>query len=183
MIFTGQQLRSELEPHMTILLNSMPYRVVNNLMEKQMLSFTEAKNIHAEPTKYAMNTRLYGHILQKVTDDAAADVVKEAICHGLCRTSQVCPFSKQQQDPASDTQRDVLRLQRSRLIDDMDVLTVLDSLIEKNILDLYLCEKVEAGKTKRDKVRTLLSFISCTHSKAHETFLEILKEKNWWLFE
>lgn len=153
-------------------------------MNARLLSLPDDEQIEAELTTYAKNVRMYQIILRKVHDDGAVNLVKEAVCNGLCMSSQYCPFDIQhQQQPASAAQQDVLHRLRPRLIEDMEVPPVLDWLVQESVLNKYLREKIEAGKTNRDQVHALLSVVLCTHSVAHDTFIEILKRTNPWIFD
>lgn len=152
-------------------------------MDKDMLSYDEINSIEAETTTHAQNTKMYQVVIQRVQTDEEVRLVKEAVCLGLCKSSQVCPFSQHKQQPASQAQRDALRKLRLRLIEDMEVQPVIDLLIQNKIIDHHIKEQVETGETRRDKVNRLLSFISSTHSKAQETFMSILRKTNPWVFK
>lgn len=168
---------------MTTLLNAKSYKVRDILVGQGILSYEDINSIEAETTTHAENTKMYQVVIHRVQTDAEVRLVKEAVCQGLCKSSQVCPFSEHTQHPASEAQHDALRKLGSRLIEDMDVQPVIDLLRQNKIVDQHIQEKIEAGETKRDKVNRLLSYITSTHSKAQETFMSILRKTNSWVFE
>lgn len=168
---------------MPMLLKVMPHKLQDNLLAANLLhDDDDMEIIRAENTTRERNLKVFHFVFSRVhtKDDQLA--VKDAISRSLCESSQYCPFSKKQ-EPASENQQQTLRNLRPRLVEDMEVVLVLDRLIQADIADQHVREQIEAEKTRRDRVNTLLMFISRTHSQAQETFMKILRDTNWWIFE
>lgn len=168
---------------MKTLLHSMPHKVQDNLMATRLLSFNDSEGLEARATTYAKNLHMYTIVFAHVNTDRDQKAVRGAVCKGLCESSQYCPFSKEQQQPASSSQLEKLNKLRPRLVEDMEVGQVLDHLYQAEIADKHMQEVIRSKKTRRGRVDALLSFIHHTHSKAQDTFMDILKKTNWWIFE
>lgn len=183
LVVAGRQLSLELQPHMSSLLNSLPHKVQDNLMDKGLLSYDDVNGIQARPTLYDQNREMYRRLFSRVRKSQEREFVKAAVCRGLCESSQCCPFSQQKREAASSSQVQALNDLRPRLKEDMEVGQVLDELYQAKILDKHSIELINEGKTRRDRVLTFLSIMSRMHSKAQDTFMTILRKTNWWIFE
>lgn len=150
-------------------------------MRAKVLSITDREGIKANTT-LERNEKMYRLVISRIKTHRQRVAVKEAISKGLRESSQYCPFTEKQ-SPASASQHEVLNELRPRLVEDMEVDPVLDRLIETKTIDHHIREVIDAEKTKREKVDTLLVFISRTHSQSHDTFMDILRSTNSWLFE
>lgn len=160
----------------------MPRMVHDRLVTARILTLEDTEKIGAAKTTRGSNLIMYQSVLSKVRSRRERMAVKEAICGGLCESSQYCPF-KEDQQPASTFQHEQILNIRDRLINDMEVDPVLDRLVQAGIADFHEQELVRAGKTRRDRVVELLDFMHHKHSQAHDTFMEILRETNLWIFE
>lgn len=153
----------------------MPRLVLDRLVASKLVFLGDIQQIDAEVTTYAKNVHMYKVVLSRVENKMGQEAVKEAICHGLCMSSQYCPFKPDQQ-PASTAQHEELCRLRNKLIDVMDVNLVLDKLVREGLADTYMQEHVGLGRTTRDRVDILLKFICHTHRQAHDTFMKIIRE-------
>lgn len=108
MLQRDKQLESELQPHMSTLMNSMSHKVQANLVAANLLYVIDIDNISlkAESTMKERNSKMYRMLLTRVK--TACDSVKtEAMCKGLCESAQYCPFLKNEK-PASANQKEIL---------------------------------------------------------------------------
>lgn len=167
---------------MSVLLNSISYKVQENLVAARLLSVGDIRNIKTESTTKGQNVKMYQMVLSRVKSASNAIEVRKSVCKGLCESAQYCPFS-QQESPATEIQKETITNLRPRLLEDAEVDPVLDRLTEERLMDFYQRELVRAEKTRRDRVDALLEFISHTHSRGHDTFMEILRITNWWIFK
>ena len=81
------------------------------------------------------------------------------------------------------THRNNLRRSRQKIVDDLDVREVLDTLIENEILDDESHEKILSEKTRRAQARSLLDTLPTRGPRAYSVFLESLAENYSWLVE
>ena len=81
------------------------------------------------------------------------------------------------------THRNNLRFCRQKIVEDLNVLDVIDSLIEKDIVNEEDQEKILSEKTRKAQVRSLLDTIPLRGPRAYSIFIESLKEKYSWLVE
>ena len=79
--------------------------------------------------------------------------------------------------------RNNLRHCRQKIVDDLDVRDVLDTLIENEILDEENHEKILSEKTRRAQARSLLDTLPTRGPRAYPVFLESLSEAYSWLVE
>jgi hypothetical protein len=81
------------------------------------------------------------------------------------------------------THRNNLRRSRQKIVDDLDVREVLDTLIENEILDDESHEKILSEKTRRAQARSLLDTLPTRGPRAYSVFIESLSENYSWLVE
>lgn len=167
---------------MSILLECMSYRVLDQLIAEGVLSYEDGKKITTATASSEQNRIMYTLLRSRVETKKEETTVIEAVCKGLCETSQYCPLSKQQ-EPASTAQRKRLREMYILLKENMDVSPVLNRLIAADIVDQHMHELIEAGTTRHDRVTKLLRFISHTHRQAHYDFMDILRDTHGWLMD
>ena len=82
-----------------------------------------------------------------------------------------------------NTHRNNLRHCRQKIVDDLDVRDVLDTLIENEILDEENHEKILSEKTRRAQTRSLLDTLPTKGPRAYSIFLDSLRENYSWLAE
>ena len=81
------------------------------------------------------------------------------------------------------THRNNLRFCRQKIVEDLNVLDVIDSLIENDIVNDEDQEKILSEKTRKAQVRSLLDTIPMRGPKAYSVFIESLRENYCWLVE
>lgn len=158
----------------------MPHKVQDNLIAAKLLSVIGIENIQTESTVKERNSKMYQIILTHVKTVCDRVKTKEAVCKGLCESAQYCPLSKKEK-PASENQKEILENLRPQLVEDPDLAPVLDRLIQAGIIDHHLRDLIDAKISRRDKWDALLVILSHTHSRAHDQFIEILKETKTWV--
>ena len=79
--------------------------------------------------------------------------------------------------------RSNLRHCRQKIVDDLDVRDVLDTLIENEILDEESHEKILSEKTRRAQARCLLDMLPTRGPLAYSIFKESLSVNYTWLVD
>jgi len=82
-----------------------------------------------------------------------------------------------------NSHRNNLRHCRQKIVDDLDVKDVLDTLIENEILDEESHDKILSEKTRRAQTRSLLDTLPTKGPRAYSVFLDSLREHYSWLAE
>ena len=179
---TGLSLLRRLQPHIPTLLDAMSYKIHDLLVDEKLFRVADLKKILDEKTTRAQNRKLYEILLKK---SHRPSCVIDAICKGLCDSSQYCPFATKEKklEPVTEDQHDMLGVLRKRLVDDMDVTAVVDRLHEKGIVDEHVREEICASRTRRERIDVLLCFIYRTHRKAFDDFMDILHRLHPWIFD
>eukprot|EP00093_Oithona_nana_P003120 03120.XXX_25445_26359_1 [CDS] Oithona nana genome sequencing. len=70
---------------------------------------------------------------------------------------------------------------RTRIIKDLDIRIVIDSLLESRVVDENLYERIKNEPTIQDQARQLLDILPYRGPKAFPIFVDVLKEDYEWL--
>ena len=79
--------------------------------------------------------------------------------------------------------RNNLRYCRQKIVEDLNVEDIIDHLIENDIVDDEIRERIFSEKTKRAQARSLLDILPTRGPAAYKCFLESLRENYSWLVE
>ena len=79
--------------------------------------------------------------------------------------------------------RNNLRYCRQKIVEDLDVLDIIDTLIENEIVDDETHERIMSERTRRARVRALLDTLPSRGPRAYKVFLTALERDYSWLAE
>ena len=79
--------------------------------------------------------------------------------------------------------RNNLRYCRSRIVEDLNVVDIIDHLIENDVVDEETQERIMGERTRKAQARALLDSLPSRGHRAYKVFLESLRENYSWLAE
>ena len=79
--------------------------------------------------------------------------------------------------------RNNLRYCRSRIVEDLNVVDIIDHLIENDVVDEETQERIMGERTRKAQARALLDSLPSRGPGAYKVFLESLRENYSWLAE
>ena len=167
---------------MPTLWHSLPYKILDHLRQEAILTVDQYETITAEKTPREQNGKLYKILETMKKDEAAIKTIKKAICSGLCESVQYCPLSPGLNRPTPEDQHRRREKLQILMKEELDVMPILDVLAQKKFCSQYMLEKIRAQETRRDRVDTLLMFVSRFHRDAHKEFMDIVRENHPWIF-